>query len=273
MLDAKTFKHNSPVYLPGDNIKGAVKVSPIQGKKFDHQGMQIEFIGKISKFHLANKLNPSEDSTFISSTRKLENATSHPSQVLVPFEFNSVEKPYETYKGELFSVTYTLKLTVIRNFASNIVKEEEVLVVVPVQEPKINSTVKMEFGLEDAVHVEFEMNKYKFHLKDCIIGKVYFHLLRVRSTTMSISIDKKETLGSVVDTKVMGEFEIMEGCSIRGETIPFRVFLSNYELSPSYARIGQTMSVKYFLNLSLEDDENRKFSKQIEIVLWRENLN
>ena len=54
-----------------------------------------------------------------------------------------------------------------------------------------------------------------------------------------------------------------------GEVIPIRVYLGAYELTPSYKNINNKFSVKYFINLVLVDEEDRRYFKQQEITLWR----
>lgn len=54
-----------------------------------------------------------------------------------------------------------------------------------------------------------------------------------------------------------------------GESIPIRLFLSPYELTPTYRNINNKFSVKYFLNLVLVDEEDRRYFKQQEITIYR----
>ena len=35
----------------------------------------------------------------------------------------------------------------------------------------------MEVGIEDCLHIEFEYDKAKYHLKDTVVGKIYFLLV------------------------------------------------------------------------------------------------
>jgi vacuolar protein sorting-associated protein 26 len=39
-----------------------------------------------------------------------------------------------------------------------------------------------------------------------------------------------------------------------------------------YANIANTASVRYFLNLVLVDEEDRRYFKQQEVTLWRKEL-
>lgn len=54
-----------------------------------------------------------------------------------------------------------------------------------------------------------------------------------------------------------------------GESIPIRLFLSPYELTPTYRNINNKFSVKYYLNLVLVDEEDRRYFKQQEITIYR----
>ncbi|KAG2190551.1 hypothetical protein INT46_007738 [Mucor plumbeus] len=61
----------------------------------------------------------------------------------------------------------------------------------------------------------------------------------------------------------------MDGAPIKGETIPIRLFLGGYELGPTFQDINKKFSVKYYLNLVLVDEENRRYFKQHEIFMYR----
>lgn len=48
-----------------------------------------------------------------------------------------------------------------------------------------------------------------------------------------------------------------------------RLFLSPYDLTPTYKDVHNKFSVRYFLNLVLVDEEDRRYFKQQEIYLYR----
>jgi Vacuolar protein sorting-associated protein 26 len=54
------------------------------------------------------------------------------------------------------------------------------------QIPEINSGIKMEVGIEDCLHIEFEYNRSKYHLKDVVIGKIFFLLVRIKIKHMEV---------------------------------------------------------------------------------------
>ena len=44
--------------------------------------------------------------------------------------------------------------------------------------------MKMEVGIEDCLHIDFEYNKSFYHLRDTIIGRVNFHLVKIKLKSM-----------------------------------------------------------------------------------------
>uniref|UniRef100_A0A182T2J1 Vacuolar protein sorting-associated protein 26 n=1 Tax=Anopheles maculatus TaxID=74869 RepID=A0A182T2J1_9DIPT len=139
--------------------------------------------------------------------------------------------------------------------------------------PDTNSPIKMEVGIEDCLHIEFEYNKSKYHLKDVIVGKIYFLLVRIKIKHMEIAIIKREQTGSgpnmYTENEIIAKYEIMDGSPVKGESIPIRVFLAGYDLTVTMREINKKFSVRYFLNLVLIDTEDRRYFKQQEITLWR----
>jgi len=54
----------------------------------------------------------------------------------------------------------------------------------------------MDVGIEDCLHIEFEYSKSKYHLKDVIVGRIYFLLVRLKIKHMELSIIRRETTGA-----------------------------------------------------------------------------
>jgi vacuolar protein sorting-associated protein 26 len=116
--------------------------------------------------------------------------------------------------------------------------------------PDSNNAIKMEVGIEDCLHIEFEYNKsksvspcpsplldpnclHRYHLKDVIVGKIYFLLVRIKIKHMELSIIRRETTGAPPnqynESETITKFEIMDGAPVRGNTGPKRLqtFLSH----------------------------------------------
>ncbi|CAM9243586.1 unnamed protein product [Ectocarpus fasciculatus] len=140
------------------------------------------------------------------------------------------------------------------------------------QEPEALDSLKMEVGIEDCLHIEFEYDKSAYHLQDVVIGKIYFLLVRIKIKHMEMAIIRRETAGTgsnqYNESETIIKYEVMDGAPAKGECVPLRVFLKPYALTPTY-RGTNKFTVKYFLNLVLVDEEDRRYFKQQEVTLWR----
>ena len=111
-----------------------------------------------------------------------------------PFNFKNVEKQYESYNGINVKLRYFVKVTVSRRMA-DVVREKDIWVYSYRIPPETNSSIKMDVGIEDCLHIEFEYSKSKYHLKDVIVGRIYFLLVRLKIKHMELSIIRRETTG------------------------------------------------------------------------------
>ncbi len=127
--------------------------------------------------------------------RDLEPPGALTDNVTYDFQFNRVEKQFESYNGIVTKLRYYINVVINRSY-NRVTKEEEFIVCNTEEEPDANKPIKMEVGIEECLHIEFEFNQSKFHLKDCILGKVFFNLVRIKIKHMELSIIKKEIVGS-----------------------------------------------------------------------------
>jgi len=254
-----------------EDIVGNVVVEVPKGKRVEHIGVKVEMIGQIE--YVYDRGNPYE---FISLVHELDPPGELSESRHYPFEFSNVEKQFDSYSGSSVRLRYFLRVKITRNYAANIVHVCDFAVQNTAPEPDINSSIKMEVGIEDCLHIEFEYNKSKYHLQDVVIGKIYFLLVRIKIKHMEIVIIKRESTGSGTsqynESENVAKFEIMDGAPVRGESIPIRLFLAPYDLTPTYKNVHNRFSVKYYLNLVLVDEEDRRYFKQQEITLWRKTL-
>jgi len=253
----------------GDNdaVCGTV-VLDLKSKKLEHTGIKLELIGQIELFY--DRGNHFE---FLSMEKELLPAGILEKSQEFQFDFVNAAKQHECYSGVNVRLRYFLRVTVARSLATNITKELDFWVHTYAQPPDVNNTIKMEVGIEDCLHIEFEYGKSKYHLKDVVIGKIYFLLVRIKIKHMEIALLKRETTGSGAnvynESETLTKFEIMDGAPVKGESIPVRLFLGGFELTPTYKSVENKFSLKYYLNLVLVDEEDRRYFKQQEITLWR----
>ncbi|KAJ8013706.1 hypothetical protein DPEC_G00032570 [Dallia pectoralis] len=256
------------LFYDGESVSGKVNLNVRQsGKRLEHQGIRIEFVGQIELF--SDKSNTHE---FVNLVKELALPGELTQNRSYDFEFMQVEKPYESYVGANVRLRYFLKVTIVRRL-SDLVKEYDLIVHQLATYPDVNNSIKMEVGIEDCLHIEFEYNKSKYHLKDVIVGKIYFLLVRIKIQHMELQLIKKEMTGigpsTTTETETVAKYEIMDGAPVKGESIPIRLFLAGYDLTATMRDVNKKFSVRYFLNLVLVDEEDRRYFKQQEIVLWR----
>ena len=254
------------LYYDGENITGKVSIG-LKGRKLEHQGVRVEFIGQIELFY-----DRGNNHDFLSLVKQLEPPGEMAQDAKYEFDFHQVEKPYETYTGTNVRLRYFLRVTIVRRL-SDIIVEKDIAVHTLSQFPELNNSLKMEVGIEDCLHIEFEYNKAKYHLKDTVVGKIYFLLVRIKIKHMELAIIRKEITGTApnlcTETEQIAKYEIMDGAPVKGESIPIRLFLSGYDLTPTMKEVNKKFSVRYYLNLVLVDEEERRYFKQQEIILWR----
>eukprot|EP00932_Pfiesteria_piscicida_P011633 SRR837773.22824.p1 GENE.SRR837773.22824~~SRR837773.22824.p1 ORF type:complete len:181 (-),score=91.84 SRR837773.22824:126-587(-) len=145
------------------------------------------------------------------------------------------------------------------------------------QPPELNNALKMEVGIDECLHIEFEYDRSKYHMKDVVVGKVYFLLVRIKIKHMELNIIRREIAGNqggaqTTENETLTKFEIMDGAPVKDQCIPVRLYLNGLELTPSYKNVQNKFSVKYFLNLVLVDEEDRRYFKQQEIFIWRKKI-
>eukprot|EP00271_Cylindrocystis_brebissonii_P002834 TRINITY_DN13610_c0_g1_i1.p1 TRINITY_DN13610_c0_g1~~TRINITY_DN13610_c0_g1_i1.p1 ORF type:complete len:299 (-),score=55.85 TRINITY_DN13610_c0_g1_i1:1444-2340(-) len=257
-----------PLFQGQETVSGVVFLEPLPGKRVEHTGIKIELLGQIELYFDRGNFYD-----FTSLVRELDVPGEIIDRKSYPFEFSNVEMQYESYNGVNVRLRYILKVTVGRNYATNIVKEKDFWVRNVAIPPEINNSIKMEVGIEDCLHIEFEYSKSKYHLKDVIVGKIYFLLVRIKIKHMEVEIRRRESTGSGPNTynesETVAKYEIMDGAPVRGESIPLRLFLSPYDLTPTYRNINNKFSVRYYLNLVLVDEEDRRYFKQQEVTIYR----
>ncbi|KAL7664295.1 Vacuolar protein sorting-associated protein 26 [[Candida] zeylanoides] len=297
-----------PVYKDGESVRGSVTVRTREGRRVEHLGVRVQLLGSIE-----TNLDGVVSDDFLSLATELAAPAQLTHPETYPFEFKNVEKQYESYRGKNARLRYYVKVSVTRKSSSEITREKELWVYQVVEAPSAGAgasasasaggaatppkrdegargapadavarakkdatppTVKMDVGIEDCLHIEFEYSKSRFSLKDVIVGRIYFLLVRLKIKHMELSLIRRETVGApphqVTDSETVVRFEIMDGAPVRGETIPIRLFLGGFDLTPTYRDVNKKFSARTYLSLVLIDEDARRYFKQSEIILYRD---
>mmetsp|Transcript_48624 Transcript_48624/g.72582 ORF Transcript_48624/g.72582 Transcript_48624/m.72582 type:complete len:354 (-) Transcript_48624:190-1251(-) len=279
----------------GQHVSGTIILSLPPGKKAEHLGIKVTFIGRVEMGQGVHDAGGRPNYDFISLSKELSPpGVIYQSRTQMPFLFRNVDKEHESYTGRNVAVRYFVNVKIERKFLPPLQKEQDVWVQILAQPPTQNDPIKMEVGIEDCLHLEILIKKSKFDLKDIIEGEIHFLLVRIKLRMMELCIIRRETSGDGVaaasqanamagtqeskniftETQTLIKHEIMDGAPVKDEVIPVRLSLAGIpaDLTPTFTVVNNRFSVRYYINLVLVDMDDRRYFKQQEIFLWRKEL-
>ncbi|AAS52507.1 AEL178Cp [Eremothecium gossypii ATCC 10895] len=274
---SKTLKDRYPLYEDGESVSGLVTLRVREGRKVEHLGIRVSLVGSVDTTKSSSEAKKRAIDTFLSLSADICPPGELVHSQSFPFNFKDVEKRYESYRGKNIDVMFYVKVVVLRK-STDIVKLKKFWCYLYNTIPPVlaagaadeNKPVKLDIGIENCLHIEFEYSKSQYALKDVIVGRIYFLLTRLKVKHMEISLIKRETCGhepnQLSDTTSI-RYEIMDGSPVKGETIPIRLFLGGYDLTPNIT--SNYFSVKNYLSLVIIDEDGRRYFKQTEIILYR----
>ena len=308
-LVPKLSKNACYIYESSQDVVGNVVLqsNPNSNNVMEHLGVSVQFIGRVDMSNSSAQLqhsNFNSNSTeydFISMSKELlPPGILYDRTTSLPFKFKNIDIDYESYTGRMVAVRYILRVKVERKFLPPVVYDKDIWfqkVHVPPTLLHNNDRIKMEVGIEDCLHIEFEYNQRHYHLHDTIRGSIRFLLVAIKLKHMELAVIRREYSGDGVaalaaseqqqqhtsnidasnvytETQTLVKYEIMDGAPVKGEVIPVKLSLLGIpaDLTPTYTTIHHRFSVKYFLNLVLVDDDDRRYFKQQEIILWRKYI-
>ena len=309
----KLSKNACYVYESSQDVAGNIilQSNPNTTNVMEHLGVSVQFIGRVDMSNSSAQLQHSNYNSngteydFISMSKELlPPGILYDRMTTLPFKFKNIDIEYESYTGRMVAVRYILRVKVERKFLPPMVYDKDVwfqTVHVPPTLLHNNDRIKMEVGIEDCLHIEFEYNQRHYHLQDTIRGSIRFLLVAIKLKHMELAVIRREYSGDGVaalaasekqqqhtsssssnidasnvytETQTLVKYEIMDGAPVKGEVIPVKLSLLGIpaDLTPTYTTIHHRFSVKYFLNLVLVDDDDRRYFKQQEIILWRKYI-
>ncbi|KAH9037415.1 vacuolar protein sorting-associated protein 26-domain-containing protein [Lactarius deliciosus] len=200
-IDSKAEKDrpiSCPVYYDGESVSGQVRpiFSPgcldrAEGERrsrfvFEGESVQRTTGSKSSLWETSNCSMTAVTTNNSFPSRKRSLPPDLRQAQTFDFMFKNVEKQYESYLGINVKLRYFIRVTISRRMA-DVVKERDIWVHSFRMPPDSNNSIKMEVGIEDCLHIEFEYNKSKYHLKNVMVGKFYFLLVRIKIKHMELA--------------------------------------------------------------------------------------
>ncbi|CCH61009.1 hypothetical protein TBLA_0D05160 [Henningerozyma blattae CBS 6284] len=280
---SKTLVDRLPVYEDGESVSGSATIRVKEGKKIEHLGIRVSLIGCIDMLsvgagssngnHVEGRKRSVDEYLVLNQDVCSSGVLSESKSF--DFMFKDVSKQYESYRGTNVDVNYYVKVSVQRKGA-DISKTKKFWVWLYGKDKGADETnggkaIKLDIGIENCLHIEFEYSKNRYGLKDVIVGRIYFLLTRLKIRHMELSIITRESSlmhgkNKTCDNTAV-RYEIMDGSPVKGETIPIRLFLGGHELVPTMS--CNKFTVKNYLSLVIIDEDGRRYFKQSEIEFAR----
>lgn len=131
----------------------------------EHQGIRIDFIGQIGilklifyYYFIEVYYDRGNQHDFLCLSKELAKPGELTQNAKFNFSFHKVNKPYESYVGANVKLRYFLRITIFRRL-TDITREMDLIVHTLASYPDNDSNIKMEVGIEDCLHIEFEYNR------------------------------------------------------------------------------------------------------------------
>ena len=180
---------NLPLYTQGDAVEGHVTIEMPTGKSLSHQGIQIILQGEF-KYPDGTVISP-----FFTRKQELVPQGEITSSISTDFKFDNFNFPCSSYEGTAVSVIYIIQIRIIKRLI-DIKQESQFAVVFFTPPPTTHEPVHNEVGIRNILHIEFVFPQNMFDCTGCVIGAVYFILVKLRIVHMQLNFYRVESYNS-----------------------------------------------------------------------------
>lgn len=184
----------------------------------------------------------------------------------------TIPSTVQTYHGELFSIKHLLRFTVKKGFGS---VEHSVEVIAYSYTPCVTKLQPLcvRVAVAENIRIDLLINRRKFELNDVLLGGAHFLLVALKIVKFTVELVAQEILDIGGKTKkhtnILFEWEITDGAPVKGEIVPFRLFLAPLNVSPSVVDQTKGYSVSHFLHFYIHTTSGTKYFKALQIKLGK----
>jgi len=270
-------QHLSDTYLPcyknKSEVSGVVDILlPDNVDTLKYDSIQCYLIGQVVCPQLG------KDHVFVSMSFPLQHSAGSLHQsTRYKFKFLDCNLNKDSFYGSIVEQRYFVRVVINKRglVSSSAITHEEDFYVQNPSKAMERKMLKMEVGVEDCLHLEFNYDSSQLHTQSKIKGNVLFGLNLIKIRSMMIQILRREIVNTgvnkepeLVHTHIIGKYQIMDGCPVKGEIIPILIPMTSMpDLSISMET--KQFCVRYYLNLVLVDVDGRRYFKSNEIKIWR----
>ena len=275
----KIFDENTnsttPIFSYNDDVSVKITINPKNiSKNFEHLGIIIYLKGDFE-----NLQNNRNIITFLNNKKILLNAGYLTNSISLTSNFTNNNFLIESYNGNNFNINYYIEIKIIRKFLGTEKKYKKIFFIKNINKPPIiNGNIRLEIGVSNKLHMEYELFESKFHLNDVITGKIFIVDINTLVNYIELNLIKKETVYYEIEglnkkqqkfeNIIVGRMEICDGQPYEKTIIPFRFYLKGRNLSPT-VKNNDLFSIKYYIKFIVVLENEKILYKSQEIFLYR----
>lgn len=261
------------IIVPADTaITGSVVVSNSGGKSLAYDSVVVELQGVVeTNDEQAIRL------PFFSVAKIAKGAGTLTYPETFGFDFSGNPLPCETINAmdAAFCIKYFLVCT-LKTKTGNYSGDTEFACMKYLPKPLETIPIRTEIGVEDTIQLELELNNTFLDIsRDVLVGRVHFVHAAKKLEEMAIIVRRRELFRKSKSSSEwfasawhdVHYYDIMEGAPTREEVIPFRIYMSNLQVSPSFST--DIAKLEYAVVLSLIDSEGRSYFRSHDLTLYR----
>lgn len=256
------------IFNCGDSFDVTLTIKVKTPNAFSHKGIYFEFCSEL----IPEKGRVMSLSSSVSTLLTESGSFSGVMECQLPQL--TIPSNVQTYHGELFSIKHLLKFIVKKSFGS---VEHQHEIIAYSYTPCVSKLQPLcvRVAVAENIRIDLLINRRKFELNDVLLGGAHFLLVALKIYKFTVDLVAQEILDSGNKTKkhtnVIFTWEITDGAPIKGEIIPFRLFLAPLKLSPSVVDQTKGYSVSHFLHFYIWTTSGTKYFKALQIKLGKWN--
>ncbi|OHT10860.1 Vacuolar protein sorting-associated protein 26 [Tritrichomonas foetus] len=263
----KVLETRKSVIAMDENLTGIYSVTlHNKSKTVSHQGLRIAVVGEFRSYE--NEVY----SQFFSRYYDIQPQGEITSDIEAPFDFQNLKPPTATYYGGALQAIYAIQFQ-IKKLSTFVVFEEQQFYVVGFDIKEQSHVLRDEIGIPNLLHMEILFPHHRYEYDDEMVGKVYFILLKMKIISIQISIVHQEYYEDekiiLRNENILSNFEILDGCPVRGYGIPFRVFLKSCGMKWYLNFSGSKLMSRIIAKIHVQDSTGERYSKILKVNFVR----
>ena len=257
---------NKPVFNCGDKFDILLTLSINKGSSVSIRGIEFSLT---TEFITEDSSKPKFLTTPF--TMKLTEAIKIESTFQTPIPNCILPHDIQTYHGESFSIRHLVRI-IVKKSLGHVEHVQEIIAykMTPII-TEINPLC-VSVAVSENLRFDLLLGRRIFDIGAVIIGAVHFKLVSLKIQQFIVSLLSQEVYepkkGKPKKHKYfIKTWEISDGAPVKGEIIPFRLFLDPLDITPSNSDTENGYSATHFLHFQIMTEGGNKYFKAFQINL------